>query len=133
MKIPLPASFVDRLRDDKRLEILVCSSLILTAVIIFLLTGGISCDSMKSIEARSAQEQTADSLGLEARLEEILSSIAGAGSVRVMTSASGGEITGVIIVARGAKDPGVRTRLSIAVTTLLGIGPDRVSVFLMDQ
>ena len=120
-------SFIAKLRDDRKLEILVYSALILTAAIIFAATGGISCSgSMKSEEAAFG--------ATEERLECILSRIAGAGKVSVMVSYSEasdsrGEILGVIVAAEGAGDGQVRSALRTAVTTALGIGPERVCVF----
>ena len=145
----------ERLRDDKRLEILVYSLLILAAAVIFAASGSISCDSKASgtgsVNAASGTEETA----LEERLEAILSSIEGAGRVRVMIRLDGrsgsasyprlslfsdgygndsaaGSAGGVIVVSEGAHSAEVRTRLSIAVTALLGVGPERVGIFPMD-
>lgn len=150
--------FITKLRENKKLEICVYALLILAAVVIFAATGGISCD-------RSLKGQTLSSKGssseeeLESRLESILSSIEGAGRVRVMltggTQQEGGAsqggtlsglfaeatpepkprsgVNGVIVVAEGAADPAVRIRLHEAVVTVLGLEASRVSVFSMNE
>ncbi len=148
---------VKRLRDDRRLEILVYSALILTAVVIFAVSGSISCEGRTSkggYEGASSASGASDERELEERLAAILSRIEGAGSVSVMVklepagegaSSRGfgllasdreyeaeGSVCGVIVVAQGAHDAKVRVMLSAAVTSLLGVGPDRVSVFPMD-
>ena len=76
---------------------------------------------------------------VETRLSATLSQIEGAGSVRAMvlmdeTAGAFGEkgvpkVSGVIIVASGAYDLGVRLRLQQAVTTLFSLDADRVEVF----
>ena len=148
-------SFIAKLRDDRKLEILVYSALILTAVIIFLSTGGISCGSTGyegGKEARSSASSGATEL--ETRLETVLSSIEGAGRVNVMiamtdpgrsaegafsssaersASRNASNVSGVIVVAQGASDIGVMLRLQTAVATLLRLDPGCVSVFPMDN
>lgn len=55
----------------------------------------------------------------EARMQRILSGIDGAGRVRVMIARdAGGNCTGVVVVASGAKDVGVMLRLQRAVQAL---------------
>ena len=150
------SKFTAKLRDDKKLEILVYSALILAAVVIFLSTGGISCESTGKASAGEAQASgTRSATELETRLETVLSSIEGAGRVSVLIaysdpahgydgafSASAGQkesarsasgVSGAIVVAEGASDIGVRLRLENAVTALLGLEPDRVSVFPMNK
>lgn len=77
--------FIKRLREDKKLEITVYAVILLSAVLIFLLTGGISCNSEG--EAPESTHEPKNSISeeqLEQRLESILSTIDGAGRVRVM-------------------------------------------------
>ncbi|MDR1570646.1 MAG: hypothetical protein LBS72_09190 [Oscillospiraceae bacterium] len=90
------------------------------------------------------QTPTLTGTDLETRLEQILSSIEGAGEVRVMvyesneqttdgwlssTSTKVGEPTGVVIVADGASDIRVRLELVRAVQTLMGLPASAVNVF----
>ena len=90
--------------------------------------------------ARGSQEQTSGMTELEARLSATLSGIEGAGRVRAMVLAdteagafvaeSGAqEVRGVIIVAQGAYDVGVRLSLQRAAMTLFSLPAERVEVF----
>ena len=131
----LLTAIIKKLRDDKKLEILVYTQLIIAVVIIFLSTGGISCDRSYRNAAGSDPEASRGEAeeGIEERMESILSSIEGAGKVKVMVigSASDGAPKGVVVVAEGARDIGVRVALESAVTTLTGLDPVCVGVFPM--
>ena len=69
---------------------------------------------------------------LEARLERVLESVEGAGDVRAMVLEGEGGVSGVLVVAEGAKDVAVRLRLQSAVCTLLGIENAAVNVSPME-
>ena len=69
---------------------------------------------------------------LEARLERVLASVEGAGNVRAMVLEADGRVSGVLVVAEGAKDVAVRLRLQNAVCTLLGIENAAVNVSPME-
>ena len=81
---------------------------------------------------KKAETQTSVSQSLEndeeARLSAILSNLEGAGKVRTMITASDGEITGVLVVADGAKNPMTRLKLMQACASALGISEDIVCV-----
>lgn len=88
--------------------------------------------------ARGSQEQASGMTELEARLSATLSGIEGAGRVRAMVLADAGafyaesgaqEVQGVIIVAQGAYDVGVRLSLQRAAMTLFSLPAERVEVF----
>ena len=88
--------------------------------------------------ARGSQEQASGMTELEARLSATLSGIEGAGRVRAMVLADAGafyaesgaqEVQGVIIVAQGAYDVGVRLSLQRAAMTLFSLPAERVDVF----
>ena len=68
---------------------------------------------------------------LEARLERVLSAVEGAGEVRAMVAEEGGAVTGVVIVATGAEDVGVRLSLMQAARALLGVELDQIEVIQM--
>lgn len=92
------------------------------AVILCLVLGNMEVSSARSRE--------------EARLEQVLSSMEGAGTVEVIlyyeTAADGQTATvpsGAVLVADGAADIAVRLRLTRAVTTLMGLDAGRVEVF----
>jgi hypothetical protein len=81
---------------------------------------------------------------LEARMEAVLSSVRGAGRVRVLVSESGdtaqafstdgtvGTAQGVVIVAEGADDLRVALELSGAAQALLGVDADKIQVLKME-
>lgn len=64
--------------------------------------------------------------GEEARLEEVLSEIDGAGRVSVLCSE-----TGVAVVCEGAESAKVRLAVTQAVTSYTGCGSDRITVLKM--
>lgn len=61
--------------------------------------------------------------GEEARLEQVLSEVAGAGRVSVLCSENG-----AAVVCDGASDAAVRLALTRAVSDYTGLGSDRISV-----
>lgn len=69
----------------------------------------------------------------EARLERVLSEVEGAGRVKVMVFEGTDGQTGVLVVAEGARDVGVRLRLQKAVQTVLGIDNARIDVSPMEE
>lgn len=139
--------FIEKLRDNRKLELFVYALLLSAAIIIILSTGGISCfGKANSLSA----PQTADSLSgaeeeelLERRLEAILSELNGAGEVRVMitfeyVSDTGAEtsarrIGGVVVIAEGADSIRVKTDLTNAAAAALGVDHARISVFSMKK
>lgn len=82
---------------------------------------------------------------LEARLSDVLSSVEGAGRVRVLvhTNVEGGAISawsqqnasviGAILVAEGGGDALVAARLARAASTALGIDQTQIEVFEMGK
>ena len=65
----------------------------------------------------------------ESRLGRILSAIDGAGRVEVAVYYEDSLPCGAVVVAEGADSVSVQLRLLSAVTTLLGIGQDRVAIY----
>ena len=80
---------------------------------------------------RGGSDAGAQPTELEARLERVLSAVEGAGEVRAMVSEQNGEIAGVVIVAAGAEDVGVRLSLMQAARALLDVELDQIEVILM--
>lgn len=62
------------------------------------------------------------------RLEELCSQIDGVGKCRVMVTYKGGEVYAVAIICQGADSPKVRERLTELVTSMYGIGANRVAI-----
>lgn len=78
--------------------------------------------------------------GLEQRMEAVLSSIAGAGEVRVLVNqaetafaTSGAAVTGVLVVAEGAGDMRVMLELQQAVRALLGVETEQIEILTMKE
>lgn len=65
----------------------------------------------------------------ENRISRVLSAIEGAGTVEVAVYYEDSVPCGAVVVAQGAGDVAVQLRLASAVTTLLGIGQDRVAIY----
>ncbi len=65
----------------------------------------------------------------ESRISRVLSAIEGAGNVEVAVYYEDSLPCGAVVVAEGAGDVAVQLRLVSAVTTLLGIGQDRVAIY----
>ena len=80
---------------------------------------------------RGGSDAGAQPTKLEARLERVLSAVEGAGEVRAMVSEQNGEIAGVVIVAAGAEDVGVRLSLMQAARALLDVELDQIEVIQM--
>ena len=70
---------------------------------------------------------------LETRMEQALSAIKGAGDVRVLINeAADGSVTGVLVVAEGADDIGVRLMLESAVHATLDVDISRIEIVGME-
>ena len=68
----------------------------------------------------------------ESRLASVLEGLEGVGRVQTMiTRGENDEIVGVIVIAEGAEDIGVRLRLLSAVTTAMGVDKQIVNVYTM--
>ena len=80
---------------------------------------------------RGGSDAGAQPTELEGRLERVLSAVEGAGEVRAMVSEQNGEIAGVVIVAAGAEDVGVRLSLMQAARALLDVELDQIEVIQM--
>ncbi len=72
---------------------------------------------------------TDDSSSEESRISRVLSAIEGAGTVEVAVYFEDAVPCGAVVVADGAGDVAVQLRLLSAVTTLLGINQNRVSIY----
>ena len=68
-----------------------------------------------------------------ARLEELCSQIEGVGECRVMVTYKNSEVYGVAVICRGADNPKVRERIVELVTSVYGIGSNRVTVQPMSR
>ncbi|HWQ57940.1 MAG TPA: hypothetical protein VN540_02895 [Clostridia bacterium] len=119
------------MKADKKFELAVYAVLLLIGVLIFAVS---SCDgfAFNKASGNAAQENTSSADEVEKRLEDILSSIEGAGEVKVMiVRAEDGSVQGAIVTAEGAEDIAVCEKLRNAVRTVLGIQIGQVEIFQM--
>ena len=120
-------SLVDGMRRNKRTEL--AGYIGLGAICLLLCLPAIG-DGSAGKEDKAAQQQ-----GIEQRLTDALSSVRGAGKVKVMITYTTEKDTeaaaGALVVAQGAADISVRMRLLSAVQAVLGIDASRVEVLDM--
>ena len=115
-----------KLKTIKNFEIMVAIVIIAVVILIYSNVGNLG-----------KKESTTSGTEVEySQLEMVLSSIEGAGKVRVLTSkeaiADGTEkITGVIVVAEGAEDIKVRMELIRAVSRALNVDANAIEIFAM--
>ena len=148
-------AFTEKLAGNKKLAFAVYAGLILTALVIFIMSGGFLSGKSDRPDEKDETAVSAPETTLETRLEAILSHISGVGKVRVMLTfkplteqagnnqtpllgafAEEGEsrndpVRGAIIVCEGAGKPEINERVRNAVMTLLGLNPAEICVFPM--
>lgn len=125
------ASVLDKIKDNpfvkkvfrsKKLRLVISAIIIALALIIY---SGVSEKKTEEVSAFMDEEET--------RLSKVLSSIEGAGQVEVMIVREDGVVTGVLVVAEGAKDIGVMLKLLDATSTVMGVDKSVVEVYQMEQ
>lgn len=166
-----------KIKDANAAKTVLCCMVIAASLIVFLFSGSMKKHkNEEAAEHSKAESELGSAAMLENKLEAILSSMRGAGRVRVMltldrtneqvvassektasgensssreskpaTVQSGGReeaivltevfprIRGVIVMAEGAGDIGVKFALISAVSTVLGIDEKNVEVFVMAE
>ena len=124
-------SVLDKIKDNpfakkvfrsKKLRLVISAIIIALALIIY---SGVSEKKTEEVSAVMDEEET--------RLSKVLSSIEGAGQVEVMIVREDGVVTGVLVVAEGAKDIGVMLKLLDATSTVMGVDKSVVEVYQMEQ
>ena len=125
------ASVLDKIKDNpfvkkvfrsKKLRLVISAIIIALALIIY---SGVSEKKTEEVSIVMDEEET--------RLSKVLSSIEGAGQVEVMIVREDGVVTGVLVVAEGAKDIGVMLKLLDATSTVMGVDKSVVEVYQMEQ
>ena len=125
------ASVLDKIKDNpfvkkvfrsKKLRLVISAIIIALALIIY---SGVSEKRTEEVSTVMDEEET--------RLSKVLSSIEGAGQVEVMIVREDGVVTGVLVVAEGAKDIGVMLKLLDATSTVMGVDKSVVEVYQMEQ
>ena len=93
-----------------------------------ILVVGVLALALLLIPSGDKKTAEADVPGDEARLEELCSQIDGVGECRVMVTYKSGEVYAVAILCRGAENSKVRERLTEVITSVYGIGANRVAI-----
>mgnify|MGYP003299444683 FL=1 len=114
--------FVKKVFRSKKLRLVISAIIIALALIIY---SGVSEKKTEEVSIVMDEEET--------RLSKVLSSIEGAGQVEVMIVREDGVVTGVLVVAEGAKDIGVMLKLLDATSTVMGVDKSVVEVYQMEQ
>lgn len=114
--------FVKKVFRSKKLRLVISAIIIALALIIY---SGVSEKKTEEVSTIMDEEET--------RLSKVLSSIEGAGQVEVMIVREDGVVTGVLVVAEGAKDIGVMLKLLDATSTVMGVDKSVVEVYQMEQ
>lgn len=130
-------SFIDKIRKSplvvklkkiKNIEFILCLFIIAIALLLY---SGLTKQSKTDtpVSSTTSASQSSD----EVRLAEILSAIDGAGEVNVMITHTDGKISGVLVVASGAKDLSIRLKLLEATKVALNVNADIVSVYASNK
>ena len=130
-------SFIDKIRKSplvvklkkiKNIEFILCLFIIAIALLLY---SGLNKQSKTDtpVSSTTSASQSSD----EVRLAEILSAIDGAGEVNVMITHTDGKISGVLVVASGAKDLSIRLKLLEATKVALNVNADIVSVYASNK
>lgn len=118
------SAVVQKLKGVKNIRIIAVVFIIAIALIIY---STVATSTKKKAETQTSVSQSLEN-DEEARLSAILSNLEGAGDVQTMITKSDGEITGVLVIADGAKNPMIRLRLMQACASALGISEDIICV-----
>jgi len=118
------SAVMQKLKGVKNIRIIAVVFIIAIALIIY---STVATSTKKKSETQTSVSQSLEN-DEEARLSAILSNLEGAGDVQTMITKSDGEITGVLVIADGAKNPMIRLRLMQACASALGISEDVICV-----
>lgn len=118
------SAVVQKLKGVKNIRIIAVVFIIAIALIIY---SSVATSTKKKAQAQTTATQSLEN-DEEARLSAILSNLEGAGNVQTMITKSNGEISGVLVIADGAKNPLTRVRLMQACASALGISEDKICV-----
>ena len=119
---------IAKLKEVKNVEIVVAVILALVAAVAYF---AVTANHAKKTQSA----ETASSVGMneaEERLAETISEIAGVGEARVLiTTDSGGELIGVVVVAQGAEKTENRIKMIRCVEKATGAKVDQIEIFEM--
>lgn len=137
--------WVDKLKNIKHIEIYITIIFAIILILIFFSSTGTKKTANSSISNRAAQETTITTYvsNMEDKLEQILSQVQGASNVNVMITLDMSSTTvkdnvietsdfppvkGVVIVAKGVENTGVKMNILKAVQAVIDISSGRIEI-----
>ena len=137
--------WVDKLKNIKHIEIYITIIFAIILILIFFSSTGTKKTANSSISNRATQETTITTYvsNMEDKLEQILSQVQGASNVNVMITLDMSSTTvkdnvietsdfppvkGVVIVAKGVENTGVKMNILKAVQAVIDISSGRIEI-----
>ena len=122
-------NLIARLKKVKNIEIIVAVVLALVAAVSYF---AVTYGSAKKADSPSSVTVSMDER--ETKLANLISEIAGVGRTSVLiTSDQKDVVTGVVVVAEGAKDMTNRVKMIRCVQTATGVTVDKIQIFEMNN
>ncbi|MDR3216485.1 MAG: hypothetical protein LBT55_03610 [Clostridiaceae bacterium] len=122
------SALVKKIKGIKNIELIV--SLVVIAVALLIYAGIKSAPAKDTAEPDSVNTAASEMTVEETRLAAVLSRIEGVGKVTVMISKSDdGKPISAVVVAEGAKNPGIKLKLLEAVETALSLPGSAVEIY----
>ena len=121
------SALLKKIKGIKNIRLIAAIFIIAVALLIYS-----SVATNNAVRDTSGTESGSSMDSEESRLASVLEGLEGVGRVQTMITRGGDdEIVGVIVIAEGAEDIGVRFRLLSAVTTAMGVDKQIVNVYTM--
>lgn len=121
------SALLKKIKGIKNIRLIAAIFIIAVALLIYS-----SVATNNAVRDTSGTESGSSMDSEESRLASVLEGLEGVGRVQTMiTRGENDEIVGVIVIAEGAEDIGVRLRLLSAVTTAMGVDKQIVNVYTM--
>ena len=121
------SALLKKIKGIKNIRLIAAIFIIAVALLIYS-----SVATNNAVRDASGTESGSSMDSEESRLASVLEGLEGVGRVETMiTRGENDEIVGVIVIAEGAEDIGVRLRLLSAVTTAMGVDKQIVNVYTM--
>ncbi|MBQ8522684.1 MAG: hypothetical protein IJ458_03380 [Clostridia bacterium] len=138
--------WVEKLKSIKHIEIYITIIFAIILILIFFSSTGSNKSSVSNITSKTTTQDTTITTyvsDMEQRLEQILSQVQGASNVKVMLTldmtnttikdnvievADFPEVKGVVIVAKGVENTGVKMNILKAVQAVIDISSGRIEI-----
>ena len=121
------SALLKKIKGIKNIRLIAAIFIIAVALLIY---SSVATDN--AVRDTSGTESGSSMDSEESRLASVLEGLEGVGRVQTMITRGGDdEIVGVIVIAEGAEDIGVRLRLLSPVTTAMRVGKQILNVYTM--